>query len=51
VSRVLAVVLIALGLAVVVRTVLAGVGGGVGLLLGTMLVMAGAARLYLVRGS
>lgn len=48
-TRVLAVALVVLGLAVVVRTILAGVGGGLGLLLGAMLVAAGAFRLYLAR--
>jgi hypothetical protein len=49
VSRALAVLLIVLGLAVVVRTLLAGVGGGLGLLLGGLLVVAGVGRLYLAR--
>ena len=40
-------VLIALGLAVIARTLQAGIGGGLGLLLGAMLVAAGALRLYL----
>jgi hypothetical protein len=43
----LSVVLVALGAAVIARTVQAGVGGGLGLLLGGMLVAAGALRLYL----
>jgi hypothetical protein len=34
---------------VIVRTVAAGVGGGLGLLLGTLFVVAGAGRLYLAR--
>jgi hypothetical protein len=38
-----------LGVVVVVRTVLAGVGGGLGLLLGGLLIAAGAGRLYLAR--
>lgn len=41
------VVLVGLGLAVIARTVQAGVGGGLGLLLGGLLVAAGALRLYL----
>jgi hypothetical protein len=49
VSRVLGVLVIALGAAVVVRTIFAGVGGGLGLLLGAVLIAAGAARLYLAR--
>jgi hypothetical protein len=39
--------LMALGLAVIVRTITVGVGGGLGLLLGTLLVLAGGLRLYL----
>jgi hypothetical protein len=39
--------LVGLGLAVIARTVQAGVGGGLGLLLGCMLVAAGGLRLYL----
>jgi hypothetical protein len=45
----LAAVLIVLGLAVIARTVAAGVGGGLGLLLGALLVLAGGLRLYLAR--
>ena len=41
--------LILLGLAVVVRTVAAGVGGGLGLVLGAMFILAGGLRLYLHR--
>ena len=41
--------LIGLGLAVIIRTVTLGVGGGVGLIVGGMLVAAGALRIYLVR--
>lgn len=40
--------LIVLGLAIVVRTLLAG-GGVVGLLLGPLFVLAGLGRLYLMR--
>jgi hypothetical protein len=40
-------VVIALGLAVIARTVAAGVGGGLGLLLGGLLVLGGALRLYM----
>jgi hypothetical protein len=39
--------LVVLGFAVIVRTITAGVGGGLGLLLGTLLVLAGGLRLYL----
>jgi hypothetical protein len=48
-GRGLALLLIALGIAVLVRTVAEGVGGGLGLLLGALLVLAGALRLYLSR--
>lgn len=48
-NRALPLLVVALGLAVVVRTLLAGVGGGLGLLLGTLLIAAGAARFYLAR--
>jgi hypothetical protein len=48
-SRVLATLVVVLGIAVIVRTVSEGVGGGLGLLLGGVLVAAGAARLYLAR--
>jgi hypothetical protein len=40
-------IMMGLGLVVIVRTVAAGVGGGMGLVLGGMLVAAGALRLYL----
>ena len=42
-------VLIVLGIAVIVRTIVAGVGGGLGLLLGVLFVLAGGLRLYLQR--
>jgi hypothetical protein len=45
----LSVLLIALGAAAVVRTILLGVGGGLGILLGTLLIAAGGARLYLAK--
>lgn len=48
-SRALALLLIVLGVAVVIRTALAGVGGGLGLLLGGLLIVAGGGRLYLAR--
>jgi hypothetical protein len=38
---------VVLGLAVIARTIAAGVGGGLGLLLGCLLVLAGGLRLYL----
>ena len=40
--------LVVLGVVVIARTVQAGVGGGLGLVIGAMLVAAGALRLYLV---
>jgi hypothetical protein len=43
----LSVVLVVLGIAVIARTVQAGVGGGLGLLLGGLLAAAGFLRLYL----
>ena len=43
----LSLVLVALGIAVIARTIQGGVGGGLGLLLGGMLVAAGLLRLYL----
>jgi hypothetical protein len=49
-TRVLSVVMIALGIGILVRTVAAGVGGGLGILLGALLIFAGALRLYLLRG-
>jgi hypothetical protein len=49
ITRVLAAVLIVLGITVVVRTIAEGVGGGVGLLLGGLLVLAGSFRLYAER--
>ena len=45
----LALLLVVLGIAVVARTVAAGVGGGLGLVLGALLVATGAVRLYLAR--
>jgi hypothetical protein len=43
----ISIVMVVLGLVVIARTLAAGVGGGLGLLLGGMLVVAGAFRLYL----
>jgi hypothetical protein len=48
-GRALAVLLIVLGIAVLVRTVAEGVGGGLGILLGGLLVLGGVLRLYLSR--
>jgi hypothetical protein len=50
VVRLLSVLLIALGVAVVVRTVALGVGGGLGLLLGGLMILAGALRLWMAGG-
>jgi hypothetical protein len=47
VARVLSVVLIALGIGLIVRTIAGGVGGGLGLLVGALLILGGALRLYL----
>ena len=49
ITRALSVLLIALGLAVLVRTAAEGVGGGLGLVLGPLLVLAGVLRLYISR--
>jgi hypothetical protein len=49
VNAVLAWLLVALGAIVVVRTIAGGVGGGLGLLLGALLLLAGGLRLYLNR--
>ena len=46
-ARILAGLMIVLGIVVVVRTIAAGVGGGIGLILGALLILAGALRLYL----
>lgn len=46
-------ILIALGIGLIVRTIAGGVGGGVGLFVGALLIVAGVLRLYLstrVRG-
>lgn len=48
-AAIFAFVAIVLGIAIVVRTILEGVGGGLGFLLGGLLVLAGLLRLYLLR--
>jgi hypothetical protein len=48
-ARALAGLMIVLGIVIVVRTIVAGVGGGLGLILGALLILAGALRLYLSR--
>ena len=45
----LALLFVAVGVALIARTVSLGVGGGLGLLLGGSLLIAGALRLYLSR--
>lgn len=49
ITRVFSVLLVVLGIAMLVRTVADGVGGGLGLLLGVLFVLAGSLRLYLSR--
>ena len=49
IARALSVLLVALGLAVLVRTAVEGVGGGLGLLLGALLVLAGCLRFSMSR--
>jgi hypothetical protein len=46
ITRALSVLLLLLGVAVLIRTAVEGVGGGAGFLLGALLVLAGALRLY-----
>lgn len=48
-TLVLSGLLVVLGLAILVRTLAAGVGGGVGLLIGALFILAGGLRLYLGR--
>jgi hypothetical protein len=48
-NRALPLLVVALGIAVVVRTLIEGIGGGLGLLLGVLLIAAGVGRLYLAR--
>jgi hypothetical protein len=45
----LAAVVVLLGIALIARTISLGVGGGLGLLIGGLLVIGGALRLYLLR--
>ena len=49
-ARVFSVLLIALGVAVVARTIALGVGGGLGLLLGGLMIVAGVLRLWMTGG-
>jgi hypothetical protein len=46
---VFSVLLVAIGVAIIVRTLAAGVGGGLGLLIGALFVLAGGLRIYLLR--
>jgi hypothetical protein len=48
-TTILSALLVVLGVVAIVRTLLLGVGGGLGILLGALLIAAGAARLYLAR--
>jgi hypothetical protein len=41
--------LVVLGAAIIVRTLMGGIGGGLGLLIGALFILAGGARLYLQR--
>jgi hypothetical protein len=47
ITYVLSGLLVVLGVIIVVQTIAAGVGGGLGLLIGTLFILAGGARLYL----
>lgn len=49
ITSVLSGLLVVLGLAIIVRTVAGGVGGGLGFLIGALFILAGGARLYLQR--
>jgi hypothetical protein len=49
ITFVLSGLLVALGAAIVVRTVAGGIGGGLGLLIGALFIFAGGARIYLER--
>lgn len=49
ITLVFSTLLVLLGVAIVVRTLAAGIGGGLGLLIGVLFILAGGARLYLQR--
>jgi hypothetical protein len=49
ITTILSGVVVVLGLAIIVRSLMVGVGGGLGLLIGALFVLAGGARLYLQR--
>jgi hypothetical protein len=48
-TLVLSGLLVVLGVAIVVRTLAAGAGGGLGLLIGALFMLAGGLRIYLQR--
>jgi hypothetical protein len=49
ITFVLSGLLVALGAAIIVRTLAGGIGGGLGLLIGALFIFAGGARIYLQR--
>ena len=49
ITYVLSGLLVVLGVVIVIRTLAAGVGGGLGLLIGALFILAGGLRLYLQR--
>jgi hypothetical protein len=49
ITFVLSGMLVVLGVAIIVRTFAEGIGGGLGLLIGALFILAGAGRLYLQR--
>jgi hypothetical protein len=49
ITYVLSGLLVVLGVAILVQTFAAGVGGGLGLVIGALFILAGGARLYLQR--
>jgi hypothetical protein len=48
-TLVLSGLLVLLGVAIIVRTLAVGVGGGLGLLLGALFILAGGLRVYLLK--
>jgi hypothetical protein len=51
ITSILSGVIVVLGAAIIVRTFVDGIGGGLGLLIGALFIVAGGARLYLQRVS
>ena len=49
ITLVLSILVVLLGVAIIVRTIALGVGGGVGLLIGALFILAGGLRVYLLR--